>query len=39
VVIAYELVRRYRLVAEQRNVGRALGETVEPPAVTTGATA
>jgi simple sugar transport system permease protein len=39
VVIAYELVRRYRLVAEQRNVGKALGETAEPPAVTTGAPA
>jgi simple sugar transport system permease protein len=29
VVIAYELVRRYRIVAEQRDVGRALG-TTEP---------
>jgi simple sugar transport system permease protein len=39
VVIAYELVRRYRLVAEQRKVGRALGETAEPAVATTGATA
>jgi simple sugar transport system permease protein len=38
VVIAYELVRRYRLVAEQRNVGRALGRTAEPPLVTAGTT-
>jgi ABC-type uncharacterized transport system permease subunit len=30
VVIAYELVRRYRVAAEQRAVGRALG-TAEPP--------
>jgi simple sugar transport system permease protein len=38
VVIAYELVRRYRLVQEQRHVGRALGETAEPTVATSGAT-
>jgi simple sugar transport system permease protein len=31
VVIAYELVRRYRVAAEQRAVGRALGTLVETP--------
>jgi general nucleoside transport system permease protein len=32
VVVAYELVRRYRLVLQQRDVGRAVGETPPPPA-------
>jgi simple sugar transport system permease protein len=32
VVIAYELVRRYRLRLEQRDVGRALGTVQAPPA-------
>jgi len=31
VVIAYELVRRYRLVLEQRSVGRALADDQPPP--------
>ena len=31
VVIAYELVRRYRVVAQQRDVGRELGEAPTPP--------
>ncbi len=31
VVIAYELVRRYRLVAEQRRVGRELGTAIPAP--------
>jgi simple sugar transport system permease protein len=39
VVIAYELVRRYRLVQEQRNVGKALGVIAEPSVTTSGATA
>lgn len=30
VVVAYELVRRHELAAEQRRVGRALGSTSEP---------
>ena len=30
VVIAYELVRRYRLVLEQRDVGKALGDAPPP---------
>jgi general nucleoside transport system permease protein len=34
VVIAYELVRRYRLRLEQRDVGQALGTTEAPAAVT-----
>lgn len=33
VVIAYELVRRYRVRSEQREVGRALGTTKVPEAV------
>src|SRR6266511_2812444 len=33
VVVAYELVRRYRLRLEQRDVGRALGTASAPPAV------
>ncbi|HEU5473895.1 MAG TPA: ABC transporter permease [Actinophytocola sp.] len=33
VVIAYELVRRYRVRLEQREVGRALGSTKVPEAV------
>jgi ABC-type uncharacterized transport system permease subunit len=41
VVVAYELVRRYRLVAEQRDVGRKLGRIDAPepgePAVRAGA--
>jgi simple sugar transport system permease protein len=32
VVIAYELVRRYRVTQEQRRVGRELGTTVAQPA-------
>ncbi len=35
VVIAYELVRRYRLRLEQRDVGRALGTAAAPPAPVT----
>ncbi|HEY7483402.1 MAG TPA: ABC transporter permease [Streptosporangiaceae bacterium] len=31
VVVAYELVRRYRLAAEQRRVGRALARTAAEP--------
>jgi simple sugar transport system permease protein len=31
VVVAYELVRRYRLAAEQRRVGRELGQTTAAP--------
>lgn len=33
VVIAYELVRRYRVRVEQRDVGRALGQTKAPEGV------
>jgi hypothetical protein len=36
VVIAYELVRRYRVVAEQRDVGRTLARS-EPPVAVEGA--
>ena len=36
VVIAYELVRRYELAAEQRRVGQALGTAAEPAAASTG---
>ena len=39
VVIAYELVRRYGLVQEQRKVGRALGQTGDAPLATSGVTA
>lgn len=39
VVIAYELVRRYRIVAEQRRVGAELERDDQAPAVTTGASA
>ncbi|MBI1758240.1 MAG: ABC transporter permease [Actinobacteria bacterium] len=35
VVVAYELVRRYRLRLEQRDVGRALGTTEAPPSTPT----
>jgi simple sugar transport system permease protein len=35
VVIAYELVRRYRIIAQQRDVGRSL---VQQPAVAEGVT-
>jgi general nucleoside transport system permease protein len=31
VVVAYELVRRYRIIAEQRDVGRSLGQTDDAP--------
>lgn len=31
VVVAYELVRRYRVVAQQRDVGRELAEAEPPP--------
>ena len=34
VVVAYELVRRYRVKLEQRDVGRALGTTKTPDEVT-----
>ena len=33
VVVAYELVRRYRVRLEQREVGQALGTTTVPEAV------
>ena len=39
VVVAYEVVRRYRVAALQREVGRQLGELSATPATTQGASA
>jgi general nucleoside transport system permease protein len=39
VVVAYEIVRRYRVRAEQQAVGRELGRTTPDPAATEGAPA